>query len=564
MGRDVAMKWVCLALVMTAGCLDPKPPSGAFRCGPDDSCPAGYHCTRGECWRDGEDPDLSVVENPDLTAATSDLADLAITPDSGPPAGKKGDACGGGQPACEAGLFCVDGRCCDGACTDACKACNVPGLEGTCSNVVAGSAPSHGSCNAEAASTCGRDGTCDGAGACRKHVQGTVCVAASCNTSTDVFTPAKKCDGAGTCVNETAVSCTPYKCKDTTACHNTCSDNNQCLAPNSCSSMSCGKLPDGRSCTMDVQCLNNHCVDGVCCDTTCTGQCEACNVPGSLGVCRAVSGAPVAPRTACTGTGSSCGGMCNGTNRTACIYPTTSCRSQSCTGSTLTLAANCNAGVCPTPPTTQACGDYVCNGSGTACRTDCGGDGDCANPVKPYCNGGVCLATLPNGRMCGSGADCTTNNCVNNVCCDTSCTGALQGGCELPELLHRDMHEPSDDHYLSAQVLRRKHACRRCVLRQQRNVPRLQHDQLWQLHVLHRYRSHPHGLPYRLRLLHWRRLCGFRSTGRRASGLFRWNLHSHLREQHVFLPLEKNDQAKRPNLHAGRMHQRQLRRRLLL
>ena len=107
--------------------------------------------------------------------------------------------------------MCVDGRCCDGACTDVCKACNVPGLEGTCSNVVAGSQPSHGSCNAEAPSTCGRDGTCDGAGVCRKHVQGTICVAASCNTSTDIFTPAKKCDGAGTCVNETAVSPTPLR-----------------------------------------------------------------------------------------------------------------------------------------------------------------------------------------------------------------------------------------------------------------------------------------------------------------------------------------------------------------
>ena len=33
---------------------------------------------------------------------------------------------------CIDGLFCVDGRCCDGACDGTCEACDLPGQEGSC------------------------------------------------------------------------------------------------------------------------------------------------------------------------------------------------------------------------------------------------------------------------------------------------------------------------------------------------------------------------------------------------------------------------------------------------
>lgn len=42
---------------------------------------------------------------------------------------------------------------------------------------------------------------------------------------------------------------------------------------------------DGSACTDASACLSGNCVDGVCCATTCTGECSACNVPGSLGTC---------------------------------------------------------------------------------------------------------------------------------------------------------------------------------------------------------------------------------------------------------------------------------------
>src|SRR5690606_10265305 len=79
----------------------------------------------------------------------------------------------------------------------------------------------------------------------------------------------------------------------------------------------------GAACSSGAECASGYCVDGVCCDGACTGQCEACNVAGSLGTCSPVPAgdAPRGARPACTSDGSVCGGSCDGTNRTACAYP---------------------------------------------------------------------------------------------------------------------------------------------------------------------------------------------------------------------------------------------------
>ncbi len=103
---------------------------------------------------------------------------------------------------CTSGL-CVDGVCCATSCTEACKACDLQGALGQCSDVAAGIADPL--CAAELPSTCGRDGTCDGRGACRKHGSGTECAAASCSANTE--RAASTCNGAGTCVAGAARTC---------------------------------------------------------------------------------------------------------------------------------------------------------------------------------------------------------------------------------------------------------------------------------------------------------------------------------------------------------------------
>lgn len=58
--------------------------------------------------------------------------------------------------------------------------------------------------------------------------------------------------------------------------------------------------PDGSSCTTPSQCSSTFCVDGVCCDSSCTAPDARCDIPGREGTCLAVNPAP-APALSGTG-----------------------------------------------------------------------------------------------------------------------------------------------------------------------------------------------------------------------------------------------------------------------
>jgi len=79
--------------------------------------------------------------------------------------------------------------------------------------------------------------------------------------------------------------------------------------------------PLGTSCRSDRQCPTGSCVDNVCCNETCGGQCEACDVEISPGVCTLVSGPPHGDRAQCRSDGSICGGVCDGVEGRSCAYP---------------------------------------------------------------------------------------------------------------------------------------------------------------------------------------------------------------------------------------------------
>ena len=73
-----------------------------------------------------------------------------------------------------------------------------------------------------------------------------------------------------------------------------------------------GTKADGQVCAAGAECSSGNCVDGYCCNSTCTTACKACNVAGSLGTCSnmaqfAQDNFPVA---ACIGVSS-----CNGSGR---------------------------------------------------------------------------------------------------------------------------------------------------------------------------------------------------------------------------------------------------------
>lgn len=262
---------------------------------------------------------------------------------------------------------------------------------------------------------------------------GTQCQAPSCSAGVQVNEAL--CTGLGAaCPTTPNVQCSPYAC-DGLVCGATCADDSDCLADFYCADTNVcePRVGAGQPCTEDNQCTtsNPHCVDGVCCNAPCAGQCEACSVPGQLGTCSPTTGAPVGDRPACATDGSTCGGTCGGTLRAACVYPSTGveCQAPSCDVSTqrAVAAAACNgAGTC-TVPAPVACEPYTCGP--TSCRGDCVADAQCA--AGNFCNAGLCEPRRGLGSTCETAAQCASGQCVDGVCCGSSCAGQCEA-CNLP------------------------------------------------------------------------------------------------------------------------------------
>jgi hypothetical protein len=364
-----------------------------------------------------------------VTLSTGTIPDLLPPPDLAPPPKKISDPCSAGKE-CES-THCVDGVCCASACTTECQACNVPGKVGTCAPVLAGDKPSHGTCPTKSANDpvtpCSFDGKCDGAGACRLYPKDTLCRPSTCIANQ--YTPPSICDGKGGCINLPQFDCNPFKCKNATGCFEPpCADSTQCSGTNMCDGTgSCGKLNNGRTCTQGTQCNSTFCVDGVCCDSACTGQCEACDADLSkLGQCLPVSGPPHGigvTRAGCRGNAlNGCGGACNGSNRTDCAFPPASqpCVSQSCLNAKLTQAQTCDGmGSCPVmaPIDCPAGSNGTPTCIGAACGLNCSGTFKDCDGLP----GNGCEVNLANdSEHCGT---CTTNcNAVGQFCQSSACT----------------------------------------------------------------------------------------------------------------------------------------------
>src|SRR5207302_1690530 len=156
------------------------------------------------------------------------------------------------------------------------------------------------------------------------------------------------------------------------ACNGNCSADSDCANGTWCSAGVCVPLlAPGQACGGANQCGSQHCVDAVCCDTACTGQCEACAESGSVGTCTPVAGGPRNARTACASDGSLCAGTCDGIHPAACTYPGngTTCRDPSCSSGIAVLAASCDgSGSCP-PEQDVSCAPNTCGP--TACAGNC-------------------------------------------------------------------------------------------------------------------------------------------------------------------------------------------------
>jgi len=183
-----------------------------------------------------------------------------------------------------------------------------------------------------------------------------------------------------------------------------------------------GGLVRGATCSADGDCADGHCMDGVCCESKCDSGCLACvssKTGQPDGSCAGVrSGTD--PDDECAQDDAPCGldGTCNGAG--SCLYagPSTECAPESCSDGMYTTAGRCDGtGTC-IRPAALACE----NCSGNTCMDTCSESRDCSSGF--YCEERVCVAKKVNGAACEAADECSSDFCVEGVCCDTSCDQA--------------------------------------------------------------------------------------------------------------------------------------------
>jgi len=232
--------------------------------------------------------------------------------------------------------------------------------------------PSH--MNLASNAPCGVGGTlvCNGNGQCVGCVNDTTC------------TSPATCGGGGM---PTACGCTPKTCAQLGATCGAVPDG--CGGTLNCNSgtkngnetdvdcgggMGCGLLcAQGKKCTKGADCQSGACVDGVCCNTPCSGVCLACSAAkkgaGADGTCGLVK-AGTDPDNECPSLpASSCGttGVCS------------------------------DIGTCQKYPAGTVCSVAVCVNSTTLDKADtCDGNGTCVdggtrNCAPNVCSGNVCV-----------------------------------------------------------------------------------------------------------------------------------------------------------------------------
>ena len=197
---------------------------------------------------------------------------------------------------------------------------------------------------------------------------------------------------------------------------------------------------NGTACTSAADCASNRCVDGVCCDTSCSRACEACSVAAgaaSDGTCspapKGSSGSPSCAAGTCNGIIADCPCLKNsdcGAGE-ACVLSTGSCTSAgtlgtACADDSACLTGHCADGMCCDTPcdgpceactgtsnpldfatcTTKplgaipssTCGRYLCDGQSGECPTYCRSDTECA-PGLACSSTGECI---PPGGECSA------------------------------------------------------------------------------------------------------------------------------------------------------------------
>jgi hypothetical protein len=357
-----------------------------------------------------------------------------------------GAACSRGHE-CMSGV-CIHGVCCEQACDKPCESCAgylTGQKDGTCALVQIGTrcAPDPTTCLS--ASTYAATPTCDANGVCQTN--GVQCAAgAACVGDDIVGTCAPDCGILGRLDHQL---CSPkHWCSRATgdASKATCEPRHpggsSCTAAEQCASNQCVSYQctgaQGDPCASDADCslpLGLKCADGYCCNSQCTAICEACNLDGHEGDCRAVDGDPADGHGYCPGAGTECGAKCRG-SRDSCLFPKlgepcgagTTCDNVTATqsGHMCTAAGECK------PQTGVPCTPYSVCANANECLRRCASSKDCV--ATHYCDHAraECTPKLADGAACANASECRSEHCVDGVCCDQDCDGACEA-CRFSE-----------------------------------------------------------------------------------------------------------------------------------
>lgn len=322
---------------------------------------------------------------------------------------------------------CVDGKCCNSACAGTCKACSASkkgqGSDGVCGNIAADLPEDSGACDGP--NPCTQLGTCNGSGGCQAKNDGETCGSSSCTGDNQNN---RVCDNDD-CVDQ-FVDCDEYSCGGG-ACLTSCGTTDDCAPGYICNGSSCVTQPGlGESCNDTSECTGSFiCVDGVCCENACDGECEACTMALRGDSVADGSCGPIQPsegmQTECSGDTSPCGntGLCSGTPNGCEKQPSSlACGQASCTSDQSASnqlfcdgQGSCNRNV------NTLCGAYRCVGE--TCATTCSTSAECTDGY--WCDGNQCVEKLPNGSACTDNDECDDGFCVEEagqrVCCDDPC-----------------------------------------------------------------------------------------------------------------------------------------------
>ncbi|HEX2873680.1 MAG TPA: SUMF1/EgtB/PvdO family nonheme iron enzyme [Polyangiaceae bacterium] len=274
----------------TSSCASDSVQVNAATCDGEGVCQAAgtsnctpYKCVAGACAS-------SCALDSDCLSPAVCLGDRCVQPVA------EGETCDVGEE-CSSG-HCVEGVCCDVACTGTCESClgNQTGrTDGQCAPVLAGGSPRTSAGCESSGGVCGADGKCDGEGSCRVAAPKGVGCGTACEAGSEQL---RECDGFGACATKTVMSCLPYRCvPGGNTCASECATSEDCAAgaqcnrntgecavtDATCKDQSTVLSPSG----VETDCEPYRCSAGTCRDSCSTSNDCVAGYACEVGVCRA-------------------------------------------------------------------------------------------------------------------------------------------------------------------------------------------------------------------------------------------------------------------------------------